>query len=195
MHRCLCIPDILFMIFSFVFNSKIVDLVNPGVKIDRNFYSLPGLLPSLHCVDSPSLLHLALTCREFCGPALNVLYSHLRDIRPVMKPLPQELVLRSWVHSTSQPSFTLVCDPARINILDSFLEYGHPAYPVILANALKDAPLFPNLRSLTWRNCQFQPLASSYPLSRTSPSPCQLHLVRPSYLACVLLPHDSKPSS
>ncbi|KIK34948.1 hypothetical protein CY34DRAFT_17364 [Suillus luteus UH-Slu-Lm8-n1] len=154
MHRCLFIPDILFTIFSFVFNSKIVDLVNPGVKIDRNFYSLPGLLPSLHCVDSPSLLHLALTCRVFCGPALNVLYSHLRDIQPVIKSLPQEFVLRPWVHSTSQSLFTLVCHPARVKILDSFLEYDHPAYPVILANALKNAPLFPNLRSLTWRNCQ-----------------------------------------
>ncbi|KAG1758070.1 hypothetical protein EDD22DRAFT_957262 [Suillus occidentalis] len=154
MHRCLCIPDILFTIFSFVFNSKIVDLIHPGVKIDRTFYSLPGLLPSLHCVDSPSLLHLALTCRAFCGPALNILYSHLKDIRPVIEPLPQELVLRPWVHCTSQSLFTLICHPARIKILDSFLEYDHPAYPAILANAPKNAPLFPNLRSLTWHNCQ-----------------------------------------
>lgn len=152
MHRCLCILDILYMIFYLVYNSRIVDLVNPGVKIKVDFYSLPPLLPSPKDVDRPSLLHLALTCRAFRYPALHVLYSHLRDIRPVITSLPKELTLRPWVCVTSQ-QFSLVCHPARVKILHGFLKYDHPAYSFVLANAPKNAPLFPHLRSLAWHNC------------------------------------------
>jgi hypothetical protein len=152
MHRCLCILDILYMIFYLVFNSRTVDLVNPGVKIKVNFYSFPRLLPNPKHVDRPSLLHLALTCRAFRDPALHVLYSHLRDIRPVITSLPQELTLRPWVGGTSQ-QFSLVCHPARVKILHGFLKYDHPAYSFLLANAPKNAPLFPHLRSLAWYIC------------------------------------------
>ncbi|KAG2343748.1 hypothetical protein BDR05DRAFT_947865 [Suillus weaverae] len=164
MHRCLSIPDIIYMIFYLIFNSTCVDPDYPIVHVDIDFHKLPRLIPRANRIDRPSILNLALTCRAFREPAQHVLHSHLRDIRPVIKP--QALILLPWVRRTSDRC-ELVRYPTWVKILDSFLELDHAAYPFLLANAPKDAPLFPNLRSLTWRDCH---LASIPALSLLLPT-------------------------
>ncbi|KAG1748476.1 uncharacterized protein EDB91DRAFT_1114259 [Suillus paluster] len=155
MHRCLCLSEILEVIFHSVFNSV-------EAKPDRfRLCGLPGVLPSPPYIpDRRSVLHLALTCHTFRDPALNVLYSHLTDKHRFIKSLPTELL--ELVHS-SRPSVAeqfrpFVLCAARVQILDDEMQvifdpcHNDTAYALILASAPKVAPglLFPKLHSLTW---------------------------------------------
>ncbi|KAG2074241.1 hypothetical protein BDR04DRAFT_199615 [Suillus decipiens] len=140
MHQCLCINEILEAIFYFVFNHK-----------GHGFYlhlSLPDLIPSAETQDRRSIFRLALTCRAFRDLALDILYSHLRNFWPlVLSCRPSQL------HHTPDLFRPLVL-ASRIQILSQpCQDEGDAAYQSFLACAQKQAPLFPNLRSLTWRDC------------------------------------------
>ncbi|KAG2033574.1 hypothetical protein BDR03DRAFT_664459 [Suillus americanus] len=71
MHQCLCISEILEVIFYFVFNDN-----------GRRFFPdlLPDLIPSPETQDRRSIFRLALACRGFRDLALNVLYSNPRNL-------------------------------------------------------------------------------------------------------------------
>ncbi|KAG0695478.1 hypothetical protein DFH29DRAFT_266284 [Suillus ampliporus] len=138
------------MIFWFVLDEKFRD---PFFNAPTLYLPMPPvLLPFLH--GQSSVLHLALTCRSFHDPALNVLYSHLRGTWPLIQSLPDELILshrppRPPVH-TPELFRPLVLRAAHVHIL--FNDYCHNpiVYPCLLASTPKDAPLFPKIRSLTW---------------------------------------------
>ncbi|KAG2067713.1 hypothetical protein BDR04DRAFT_1104627 [Suillus decipiens] len=91
------------------------------------------------------MLRLALTCRGFRDLALNVLYSHLRNLWPL---------IHSSRHSQLRHKpdiFRLLILASRIQILSQPYQLEiDTAYPSLLACAQMQAPLFPNLRSLTW---------------------------------------------
>ncbi|KAG2367827.1 hypothetical protein BDR07DRAFT_204448 [Suillus spraguei] len=137
MHQCLCISEILEVIFYFVFNDK---------RQDFYWYlALPDLIPSAETQDRRSIFRLALTCRAFRDLALDFLYSHLRNFWPlVLSCRPSQL------HHTPDLFRPLVA--SRIQILSQPCQ-DDTAYPSFLACAQKQAPLFPKLRSLTWRDC------------------------------------------
>ncbi|KAG1756655.1 uncharacterized protein EDB91DRAFT_1241700 [Suillus paluster] len=153
MHHCFRLSEILEVIFQFVFDSV-------EVEPDRH-YVLPGLLPSPCAQDRRSVLHLALTCRAFYDPALNVLYSHLRDIYHLIKSLPDQLVelILSRRPFPAEHFRSLVLCAARVQILcAAHIQllfdpcYNDTAYTFLLASVPKDAPLFPKLRSLAWHD-------------------------------------------
>ncbi|KAG1886970.1 hypothetical protein F4604DRAFT_1719353 [Suillus subluteus] len=129
MHQCLCVSEILEVIFYFVFNDR-----------QRRFCShlLPDLIPSPETQDRRSTFRLALTCRAFRDLALNVLYSHLRNLWP--------LILSSRPSMLHPDTFRPLVLASRVQILSQPRQDGN-AYPSLLACAQKQAPLFPNLRS------------------------------------------------
>ncbi|KAG0695052.1 hypothetical protein DFH29DRAFT_287522 [Suillus ampliporus] len=147
MHHCLRLTEILEVIFHYVFNS--VKLVDSSFIL----YSLPRILPSPYNRDRRSVLHLALTCRAFRDPALNVLYSHLKDIWPFIMRLPDKMIQSgksSPVHPGPPEWFhPLVPRAACVHILFNPC-YNDAAYSFLLASAPKDALIFPKLHSLTW---------------------------------------------
>ncbi|KAG0699540.1 hypothetical protein DFH29DRAFT_41790 [Suillus ampliporus] len=140
MHHCLRLTEILEVIFNFVFKSSTIII----------FYSLPGVFPSSYTQDRRSVLNLALTCRAFRDPALNVLYSHLRDIQPLMSLISLLDETRPPVHTPKQFRSLVLC-AARVQTL--FVPYSNnTSYTFLLASAPKDALLFPKLRSLKWHD-------------------------------------------
>ncbi|KAG1748487.1 uncharacterized protein EDB91DRAFT_1344975 [Suillus paluster] len=156
--------------------------------INTIFYSLPELSPLASPViqDRRSVLNFALTCRAFRAPALNVLYSHLNEIGPLIKALPDELVhLREPSPVTPEQFHSLVPYATRVKILSK--SYGHDdtAYELLVASAPKDTLLFPKLRSLTWWDC----CLTSIPALRLFLSTLEslsLHLSDTSFLKAII---------
>ncbi|KAG2047560.1 hypothetical protein BDR06DRAFT_976671, partial [Suillus hirtellus] len=100
-----------------------------------------------------SVLCLALTCRAFCDPALNVLHSHIGGIWPLIKFLPDQLDLspRSSSVPTPKQFRPSVLRATCVQILFNHnFHRDDSAYALLLASAPKDAPLFPQLHSLGW---------------------------------------------
>ncbi|KAG2756584.1 hypothetical protein P692DRAFT_20868255 [Suillus brevipes Sb2] len=141
MHQCLCVSEILEAIFYFVFDDQ------RRYRLCSHL-SLPDLIPSAETRDRRSIFRLVLTCRAFPHLALNVLYSHLRNFWPLILPSRP-----SRLHHTPELFRPLVL-ASRIQILSQPCEDG-TAYPSFFACAQKQAPLFPNLRSLAWGDCSF----------------------------------------
>ncbi|KIK41764.1 hypothetical protein CY34DRAFT_805708 [Suillus luteus UH-Slu-Lm8-n1] len=139
MHQCLCVSEILEAIFYFVFHGK------RRYRLCSHL-SLPDLIPSAETRDRRSIFRLALTCRAFRDLALNVLYSHLRNFWPLILPSRP-----SRLHHTPELFRPLVL-ASRIQILSQPFQ-DDTAYPSFFACAQKQAPLFPNLHSLAWRDC------------------------------------------
>lgn len=139
MHQCLCVSEILEAIFYFVFDDK------RRYRLCSHL-SLPDLIPSAETRDRRSIFRLALTCRAFRDLALDVLYSHLRNFWPLILPSRP-----SRLHHTPELFRPLVL-ASRIQILSQPCQ-DDTTYPSFFACAQKQAPLFPNLRSLAWRDC------------------------------------------
>ncbi|KAG1866797.1 hypothetical protein F4604DRAFT_2022316 [Suillus subluteus] len=135
MHQCLCVSEILEVIFYFVFGDR-----------QRRFCShlLPDLIPSPETQDRRSIFRLALTCRAFRHLALDILYSNLRNFWPLV------ISYRGSVPHID--TFRPLVVASRIRILSQPWQ-DNTAYPSLLACAKTKSPLFPNLRSLAWNHC------------------------------------------
>ncbi|KAG1789620.1 uncharacterized protein HD556DRAFT_770911 [Suillus plorans] len=146
MHHCLLLTEILEIIFDFVFNSM-------KVARFRSASTFPDLLPSCYHHDRRSVFCLALTCHAFYDIALDLLYSHLCSIRPLIKSLPHSESVSSGTASlvlTSEHFNSSIPYAARVKSLFMQYDYYGIEYANLLASALKDTLIFPNLRSLTW---------------------------------------------
>ncbi|KAG2031889.1 hypothetical protein BDR03DRAFT_971475 [Suillus americanus] len=137
MHQCLRVTEILEAIFYFVFNHK-------GRRF--NSHLLPDLIPSPETQDRRSIFRLALTCRAFRDLALNILYSNLRNFWPLI------LSCRPSQFRHTPELFRPLVLASRIQILSQLCQ-DNTAYPSLRACAKQKSPLFPNLRSIAWRNC------------------------------------------
>ncbi|KAG1722106.1 hypothetical protein EDB19DRAFT_1769492, partial [Suillus lakei] len=149
MHRCLRVTEILEIIIRFVLNEDFIDPIFDPSIIQ---YSAPAFLP--YPFGQRCVLHLALTCRAFCEPALEILWSHLRSPWPLVRSLSDELVLSrrtSPAHYTPEQFRPLVLRAAHVQTLyNEGSAANSPAYPFLHASAPTDGPLFPKLRALTW---------------------------------------------
>ncbi|KAG6810990.1 hypothetical protein H0H92_009530 [Tricholoma furcatifolium] len=74
MHRCLQIPEILNSIFSQIIDTK---------PTEDRWVQFPG---------SIALVNIALTCRSFKEPALNVLWRSILGLDPILRCLPSDAV-------------------------------------------------------------------------------------------------------
>ncbi|KAJ7647936.1 hypothetical protein FB45DRAFT_998831 [Roridomyces roridus] len=140
MHRGLCIPEIVYLIFSEL----------------RNLFPKPAR--------DKTLAALAVTCRDFLNPALDTLWSEQTTLRHVVKCLPSHLWEQSvgssprdegqfylyWIrplfYASRIQTLTLNCSDTR-----------HDAFPdasvlEAIRAGLPHRYLCPNLRTLLWRS-------------------------------------------
>ncbi|KAG1850353.1 hypothetical protein DFJ58DRAFT_888106 [Suillus subalutaceus] len=148
MHRCLRLNEILEIIFRFVLNNQFEDPWGFNRHLSYGRSITPAFLP--YSRGQRSVLHLALTCRAFREPALNVLWSYLKGTGPLIK---SELVLSCEASPVRAHAgfHQLVLRAARVQMLyinDSL--NNDAAYALFLANAPQDGFLFPKLDSLAW---------------------------------------------
>lgn len=142
MHQCLCISEILEVIFYFVF----IDERRPFSPYAYYQLVLPDFIPSPETQDRRSIFRVALTCRAFRDLALNLLYSHLRNFWPlILSSRPSQL------HPNIPDTYRPLILASRIQILSQPCQ-DDTAYPSFIACAQKQSPLFPKLRSLAWRD-------------------------------------------
>ncbi|KAG2085400.1 uncharacterized protein F5147DRAFT_97445 [Suillus discolor] len=154
MHRCLRLTEILEIIFCLVLDVQFID---PSF----NDYQLlqPAILPFPNTEGRRSVLNLALTCRAFRDPALNVLHSYREEIWPLRKSVPGQLPKPSWLHIPEQFRPSILRATCVQIFFNQNLHRHDSAYALLLASASKDAPLFPQLRSLGW----FDPRVETIP--------------------------------
>lgn len=147
MHRCLRLTEILERIFCLVLDVQFID-----PSFDAYQLLQPAILPFPNTKGRHSVLNLALTCRAFRDPALNVLHSYIGDIWPLRESVPGQLPIPSWVHIPEQFRPSILRATCVQIFFNQNLHHHDSAYALLLESAPKNAPLFPQLRSLGWHD-------------------------------------------
>jgi len=86
--RCIMIAELRWNIF------ELVAPPNTPVSTDEETWLFSGM--------KKTLLALALTCKSFTGPALDLLWRHLGGLEPLIKCLPRSLWKQDWKMLVSQ---------------------------------------------------------------------------------------------
>ncbi|KAG1835515.1 hypothetical protein EV424DRAFT_6483 [Suillus variegatus] len=154
MHRCLRLTKILEIIFCLVLDVQFID-----PSFDAYQLLQPAILPFPSTKGRHSVLNLALTCRAFRDPALNVLHSYIGDIWPLSKSVPGQLPRPSWLHIPEQFRPSILRATCVQIFFNQNLHHHDSAYALLFESASKDTPLFPQLRSLGW----FDPRVETIP--------------------------------
>ncbi|KAG2045957.1 hypothetical protein BDR06DRAFT_1015149 [Suillus hirtellus] len=154
MHRCLRLTEILEIIFCLVLDVQFID-----PSFDAYQLLQPAILPFPNTKGRHTVLNLALTCRAFRDPALNVLHSYIGDIWPLSKSVPGQLPRPSWLHIPEQFRPSILRATCVQIFFNQNLHHHDSAYALLLESASKDVPLFPQLRSLGW----FDPRVETIP--------------------------------
>lgn len=86
MHPCLRVPEILSLLFHALLEPRpsVQIVTDPATTATRQVLCYPWPAPG-----SAQLLNVALTCKAFCEPALDLLWYYLPDLHPLLKCLPE----------------------------------------------------------------------------------------------------------
>ncbi|KAG2343031.1 hypothetical protein BDR05DRAFT_963419 [Suillus weaverae] len=153
--RCIMIAELRWNIFDLV--APLVSTVGRLPKFERRMEFKLAFVRK-------TLLALALTCKSFTGPALDILWRHLGGLEPLIRCLPQSL----WKQDDKKLEFqrTMTLDDWSIFCkynyrIHSLVNQFHSSYvndkmicDIEIWRALScppfSFPLLPNLTSLTW---------------------------------------------